>query len=212
MTTKTHAIVLNKINYKESSYIVRVLTESHGVLSLIAKGVRRAKSVSLSHFELGNYIEILYIKKESNLHIITETSLYQYKDMSNQPYLQLLSSQIALEIMSQLIISEEESHDFFNLLLAYLDYIPKVHNNHLLIIWRFLIKLTYLLGFPINLSEIKEWNNYIQTAGEYINKPNILNDRCRLVNTKILDWFSINLHVKITCKSLILYEEFLFSN
>ncbi|MCL2062748.1 MAG: DNA repair protein RecO [Candidatus Cloacimonetes bacterium] len=150
MTYKSRAIVLHKEPFKESSYIVKLMTDTSGVISAIVQGARRSKSPFFSQYELGNCLEVVLLKKNSsNLYLISDSSLLKYLDITKQTFAQILSIQCVLEIFLQLTISEEESDEFFNLLLTFLEYIPSVRYNHLLIIWRFLVRLTEMLGFPI---------------------------------------------------------------
>ena len=210
MQLKTRAIVLQKTPFKETSYIVKFMTESHGVISAIVQGARKNNSKYLSHFELANCLEIIYIKKKTDLHLITDSSILIFNEQSNHSYFQLLSIQTVLEIYTQLIISDADSHELFLLLIKYLEYIQQVKSNHLLIIWRFLIRLLKMLGFEIEQTDteiINNWLAIIKNASKYIQSDNILNKSCILMNQFILNSFSRNLHINIYSKTLKIYEE-----
>ena len=233
MTHKTRAIVLHKALFKESSFLVKLMTDDSGVVSALVQGARKNKSPFFSHFELGNCLEIVLLKKHtSDLSKITDSSVIKCSDISNYSYAQSLSIHSVLELFSQLIISDEESEVFFSLLLTFLDYIPTVKNNHLLIIWRFLIRLTELLGFPFvyqidgkykffegveigytvpSLQTPQDWLDLLPSAAKYIHEPNILNKSCLLMNKLLLGWFDTHLQNKLHSKALTMYEEYVLS-
>lgn len=58
----TRGIILNRINYNDSDRIISVLTNEHGKVRLMAKGVRRAKSKLAGSIELFSDCEITFIE------------------------------------------------------------------------------------------------------------------------------------------------------
>jgi len=220
MIKKSRAIVLHKAFFGESSYLVKLMTDSSGIITVKAQGARNIKSRFFSHFEIGTCLEIYFLDKvTSNLYTITDSTILYCFDTSKCSYPQLLSIQSVSEIYSQIIFPDEDSLFFFNLLLTFLEYIPSVQSNHLLIIWRFLLKLIDVLGFPITdtndgtftmnpceKKSIANWLKILPFAGNFINKPNILNESCTTFNKYIIDWLSAQLHYQIKCKALKMYE------
>lgn len=74
MLTKTKGIVLRKLNYGETSLIVDVFTEEHGLMSYIIGGVRQSKSkTGLALLQLMAIVELVaYHSEKSKLHRIKE--------------------------------------------------------------------------------------------------------------------------------------------
>ncbi len=72
---QTEAILLKRLNFSEADRILTVLTPEQGKLSLIAKGVRRAKSKLAGGLELFSITEITYIEGKSELKTIVSTRL-----------------------------------------------------------------------------------------------------------------------------------------
>jgi len=236
MSYTTKVFVLHKQNWKESSYIVHLLGENIGLFKGIVQGARKEKSPFFSHLELGNFLEVVILKKHTgDLFLVVSSTILNILDIMPRSYPHLIASHVALEIYHQLTIAEPEAPEYFVLLQRYLEYLPSVTNNHLLIIWRFIFKLFTLLGFPLvqiknnryefldkpeivkifsskELTIIEEWLKKTQMAGNYITFANILTDTCFLVNKLIQVWFSLNLHQTIHCKSLSLYEELLMKS
>lgn len=64
---RTTGIVLTRVNYGEADRILTVLTPDLGKLSLIAKGVRKAKSKLAGGVELFSISELLYIQGRGSL-------------------------------------------------------------------------------------------------------------------------------------------------
>lgn len=71
----TKAIVLKRINYGEADRILTVLTENEGLLTLFAKGARRAKSKLSGGLELFSVTDITYIDGRNDMKTITSTRL-----------------------------------------------------------------------------------------------------------------------------------------
>ena len=72
----TPAIVLRVTPYSETSKIARLLTRDHGLVSVIARGARRAKSPTgggLDSFSLG--AASIRLKSQSDLHALAEFDL-----------------------------------------------------------------------------------------------------------------------------------------
>jgi len=224
--TKTKAIILHKSSFKESSYLVKLLTNDQGIISAIVQGAKRKNSKYQAHFEIGNLLEVVLLKKQtSSLYLITDSTLIKFIDPQSITFPQLIYIQSALEIYSQLIISPEDSSDHFNLLEVYIDYIPRVKNNHILIYWRFLLKLADLLGYPLTHFEnnqykfmtdsdfllnyshdtlliVNKWLSHLPNASILINSDNIIDKDCLIMNSFLINWFEYHLHKKIEIKAI----------
>jgi len=71
----TKAIVLKRINYGEADRILTVLSENDGLLTLFAKGARRAKSKLSGGLELFSVTDITYIDGRTDMKTVTSTRL-----------------------------------------------------------------------------------------------------------------------------------------
>lgn len=72
---QTEAILLKRLNFGEADRILTVLTPEQGKISLIAKGVRKAKSKLAGGLELFSITEISYIDGRSEIKTIVSTRL-----------------------------------------------------------------------------------------------------------------------------------------
>jgi DNA repair protein RecO (recombination protein O) len=152
---KLSGIILHRLKYSDTSLIVKILTREHGVISSIARGVRKSKKGGFL-FQVGNIIDVEYTKKaNSNLYSIKECTI-------KIPYLSAaedISKNMLIVFLSEILLkSVEEGHqdeELFDfvlqqfLLLDALNSQEEKKEFHL----HFLTKLTRHLGFYPN-------NNY----------------------------------------------------
>jgi DNA repair protein RecO (recombination protein O) len=76
MISTSNAIILRCIDYQESSKIITALSETHGKISLIAKGAKKPKNKLAGVIEVGNILEVTYYYKPSrNIQTLAEASI-----------------------------------------------------------------------------------------------------------------------------------------
>lgn len=149
MLHKTKGIFLQKINYSETSLIVKIYTGKFGIQSFLIKGARRKKTKLpanvLQHLALLD-LE-MYYRENANLQKLKELSLLRH--FMEIPY-NIQKSAIAMFIneVLQKSIREQESNpplfDFIENSVVFLDETSaKVQNFHLI----FMTNLTRYLGF-----------------------------------------------------------------
>ncbi len=73
---KTEAIVLKKMDFRDTSLIVTLFTRDFGKVKVVVKGVRKESSSDLVHFEILNQLNVVfYEKKKTELHLLSESFL-----------------------------------------------------------------------------------------------------------------------------------------
>ncbi len=114
MITTTKAIILRCIDYQDSSKILTVLSQTHGKISLIAKGAKRPKSKFAGSLEVGNILEVTYYYKSSRgVQTLSEVSI-DYQSLEFRKDFERASILYSsLELITQLIHENEENQDFF---------------------------------------------------------------------------------------------------
>ncbi len=128
MIEQTEAIVLHSRKFGDTSKIVNLYTKDFGKITVIAKGVRKAKSKYGSALEPLSYIEIkFYHKPNRDLHILAEADIIV-------PYRKISSSfnhlGAGLIISESILITQElnaphpELFDFFKVILEDLNSLP----------------------------------------------------------------------------------------
>ena len=115
MLVKTEGIVLKTTKYKESSLIVKIYTESHGLLSFIVNGVRSSKKGNKGVlFQPLNYLDlIVYYKENKNLLYLKE---YKFNFLYQGIPFNIVKSSIAifmLEVIEHTLKQEEENEELY---------------------------------------------------------------------------------------------------
>jgi DNA repair protein RecO len=149
---KTCGFLFRKQLYSESSVLMQVFSDSLGMISVLAKGLRKQKQhQDFLLNALNEYEFVLTCSPNSGIHILTEfTLISEYP--TDLPMETWFSAQAGAEIISKLILPPEEMPAIYLALKQYLAYQKAVKSNSIAIFWRFLLHLYKLLGVPINLS------------------------------------------------------------
>ena len=175
---KTKGIIIKKVNFRETSIILDVLTPEFGVISTIAKGARSAKSKSTGHLELLNELELnLYRNPSSDWYIYKSSSLletYMFDIMFHTGILM----QAAVEVIRQIIIPVEDSQAIYMLLETYLQFIKTVNKNGIAIFWRFLLKLFRIIGIEFDISKCIECSQKKQFIAYFPQKHGFICENC----------------------------------
>jgi DNA repair protein RecO (recombination protein O) len=149
MLCKTRAIVLKTIKYSETSLVVKVYTEHHGLRSFLVKSVRKKHAKNSPNlFQTLSLLEIVFIDKEGSGLIIPK-DIVSWQHFSSIPFDVCKSSVVLFmnELIYRSVHEEEANPDFFQFLLQsllFIDTTPnRVSNAHLV----FALHLTRFLGF-----------------------------------------------------------------
>lgn len=111
----TTAIVLRRTDYGEADRILTLLTPAYGKLSLLAKGVRRAKSKLAGGIELFSVSEITFIKGRGDIGTLVSTRLIKHYDGIVKDFDRTM---MGYELIKQLHkVTEDEPEEAYFLLL-----------------------------------------------------------------------------------------------
>jgi DNA repair protein RecO len=167
----TEAIILRRTNYGEADRIINFLTPNHGVVSAIAKGVRKSKSKLAGGLEIFAVTDITLISGKSDLSIVSSARMRDF-------YKNLLSEyermQLGYEYIKQVstATSSVSEPEFYALLKNAFEWL-----NDLSIDWRlseicFRLRMAQLLGHGLNLkyditgTRLSAENRYNYDVGE----------------------------------------------
>ena len=124
----TRAIVLRKTRLTETSLIVSWLTESHGRLKTVARGVRKAKGAFAGQIDLFYLCEIGWRQSgKSDLHGLVEARLVEPHAAIREHYLRLLFASYAAELVEMATEPEHPALELFDLLRRALGYLQVNH-------------------------------------------------------------------------------------
>lgn len=148
MIIRTNAIVLSRINYSDSDLIVRLFSEEKGMISLLLKGVKKAKSNKTALIQPLNILEIVFnFNDKRDLHFAKELNVSQpLKNIHfdiQKTSLSFFISELVYKSIGQL----EPDFDLYNFIEKSIILLDKtelsVANFHL----GFMVKLASYLGF-----------------------------------------------------------------
>ncbi len=202
-------IVLRVIKYKNSHAIFKFITPNLGIIQCSARSLSNKKNNLAGTIANLNYLNIelkkqanndIYILK--NAHLIS--SLADTGNYESFKY-QSAASELLTRIDSYL---EEDFLNLFRLLLNYLNFIPSIAKNHIVIFWRFLLHYYHILGIPINLHKCSECNNvYTQSLFYSLDNYSLICDSCAINHkVKIISKDAQNLLLKLPSIGNIINE------
>lgn len=145
---RTEAIVLRKMDYRETSQIVTLFTREMGKVTVLAKGARQAKSQFGSTLQPLSHIQaMVYHKPTREIQTLGETShLNLFSEIGAGLEKLTIGLQI-VELIHAVVQVEEENEPVFALLLDTLFQLNQTE-THLENIWLFFqIQLAGMLGF-----------------------------------------------------------------
>jgi DNA repair protein RecO (recombination protein O) len=149
---KTNAVILKLMPYRESSGILYLLTEHHGIIHGIAKGLRKQKP-STTFFERGFLIEcLLYTKPHRDLHTISDMSVVQFYPILRTHLLAGALRDTAFETILKTISSAYPYPELYSLVVTMLTTLNTPAAQHDLcahLLW-FFRDFVALIGFELN--------------------------------------------------------------
>lgn len=144
---KTEAIVLKRMDFRETSLIVELYTRDFGKLSGLFKGVRAQPDKFASAIELASYNEIVFYKKtNTSLHLVSACDLKDNFFNIRRSIIKAGMMGIMLELVTVVMPPEDKNEDVFNLTLECLKELELTSNPDK-VTTIFKIKMLALSGF-----------------------------------------------------------------
>lgn len=149
MTESTRGIVFQQTKYSETSLIVKIFTEAHGLQGFILKGIRKSRSgVKAALFRNMSALNLqVYYKPNASLHHIREASLCffpitLYSDMKKSSILMFIN-----EVLIKSIREEETNLELFAFLYDSVEKLDRMTSHYTVFHLHFLVHLSKHLGF-----------------------------------------------------------------
>lgn len=123
--TKSMAFVLKKQDYRDTSLLVDFYTKDYGRVRGIVKGIRGARAQFGSTLEPFSLNEILFYRrrKGSDLQLVTQVELADLFVEARADLERLATASYCVELLSELVETEEPSQEIFMLLYETLKFI-----------------------------------------------------------------------------------------
>ncbi len=148
---QTLGIILKRINYGEADRIITILTNSHGKITVMARGVRKEKSKLAGGVELFSVSQISFIPGKRDIGTLVSSRL---KTHYKQIVKDLARTSLAFEIMKLIdkVTEPECEPEYFSLLEQTLEALDnEIIPDSLIEAW-FTMRLLKLLGHEPNLA------------------------------------------------------------
>ncbi len=142
-------IVIRVTNFGEADRFVDLVTKEHGLVSLIAKGVRRITSKKAPHLDLLNLVKFQVARGRSP-QILTQAEVIEpHLNLKNNLKMARTSFYL-VEILNSLLAPEQPDQELFISLKNYLYHLNKIKNtnNSRKLSTDFQLYLLRHLGFP----------------------------------------------------------------
>ncbi|MGE5401659.1 MAG: DNA repair protein RecO [Ignavibacteriales bacterium] len=151
---KTEAIVLNKMNYGETSKIATFFTRDYGKLSGIIKGARTPKSSMGIKIDIFNHVQIVVYKKHnSELQLISQAELISYYPRLKENLNKLKYANAVLELVQVLTMEEEAHPKLYRGIIRILSLFESSNQNPGVLLIRFIIFLLKEVGYELQLEQ-----------------------------------------------------------
>jgi DNA repair protein RecO (recombination protein O) len=156
MITRTDAVVLKSMKYRESSKIVTFYSRRFGKVKGIAKGARQMKSKFGAALEpLSAVSLILYKKDHRELQLISQCDVLKtYKNIHSGLERMAVGLSI-IELLNQLTHEEEGNDALYTLLVQSLDELERAQKHFMNFFLAFELRCASVLGFMPSLDACK---------------------------------------------------------
>ncbi len=123
---KTKAIVLDRKDYRETSFLINLFTEDFGKISAQAKGARRKIGKFGTNFlPLTHNTIVFYENPRSDLHIISQADMEDHFPGLNRDLKKLTCASYFLELVNTSVPYGQKNEEVFNLLMNFLNFLDK---------------------------------------------------------------------------------------
>lgn len=225
---QSRAFVIKTIPFQDTSLIVRMFTESHGKVTLLAKGARNLKSPYRGYLESLSLLEVqFYFKPTRDIQTLSKIEtmrgfLYNCTEMRTT-----FLATAMLECLDKFIRDHHEDAPIFELVLDTLDYMDTHRANSASAFIYFILNLTTLMGYRIDLDSIKKTERSILSVPdnrlEFLKKIEDANIRIGLpdlpegfsvgeIALSIVNYLAFQMDLPVKLKSLEILSQITQSN
>lgn len=142
-------IVIRSVDYKESSKILTIFTHKQGLISVMARGVKRPKSKKqnlCSIFTEANF----ELTKSKDFYYLKDGDILEKNDFITKNVKLIYLSQLFFDIIERTIPRNDKEENIYLLLIKSIEYLKK-EENYLIIANMFMIKFISMLGYKPQL-------------------------------------------------------------
>ena len=149
---KTEAVVLNKMNFGDSSSIASLFTEDLGKISVIVKGARSPKSKYGKIVDPLNYLSVVLYKKESReIQLLSQADIIEHYPKIKNDLNKLSYAYAVVELVKNLLAEHEVNRKIFKGMVKILSRLNSVDEKPEVTFGRFFIFLLKEIGYEIQI-------------------------------------------------------------
>ena len=167
MIVSTHAVVLKRFPYGDTSIIARCFTKEYGKISVIARGARTKKSAQSAHLQPLSYLDLMfYHKPNRDLHTISKTGFAERWPAIQDDMKKISYGLAILELTDKTLTAEDPHEDLFEEMIQVLRMVNTQPQRLNMVFWYYQLKLLEILGFRPDLDA----EDFIKTSGSELDK------------------------------------------
>ncbi|MGE5682841.1 MAG: DNA repair protein RecO [Bacillota bacterium] len=162
---KTEAIVLNKMDYRETSKIATFYTKDHGKISAVIKGARTAKSAIGLKVDIFNHLQIVIYKKANReLQLVTQAELISYYPQIKSDLEKLKYASAVLELLQAFTVEEDVNPRLFKGTIRILDLFTVSNEIPGALLIKYILFLLKEIGYEIQFDHCSICNNSLPSG------------------------------------------------
>lgn len=151
---KTEAIVLNKINYGDTSTIATFYTKEYGKLSGILKGGRSSKSKTGAAVDPVNHIEIVLYKKDTReVQLVSGVSIISHFPNIKNDINKIEYALAVIELLKKLTLEHETNYRLFSGTVRILSLLETSNLEPLVIFGRYFLFFLTEMGYEFQFEK-----------------------------------------------------------
>ncbi len=176
---KTEAIVLRRMDFRETSLIVDLYTRDFGKLSGLLKGIRTEPEKFASRLEVSSHNDVIFYKKvNTSLHLVSACDLRDNFFNIRQSMMKAGLMGIMMELIASVMQPEDKNEEVFNLALECLKEL-EVTSSPEKVITIFKIKMLSLSGFKPHFDSCVSCNDKILGQSKFsLSLGGLLCEKC----------------------------------
>ncbi len=209
---KTSAIVLNKINFGDTSKIAHFFTEDFGKLSAMLKGARSPKSKTGMIIDVFNHVQlVLYRKETRDIQLISEVDLIKHFHGINEDFERVKYASAVIELLHSLTVENEPHEKLFKGSIRILELMNDLTTDPKFLFAKYFLFFIKEIGYEIPMEKCSECGKRLESSKEvsFSYEKGFLCSNCRIDRLTFYDFKAelFNFLVCLSSKNNIKYEQ-----
>ncbi|KMQ51092.1 DNA recombination and repair protein RecO [Chitinispirillum alkaliphilum] len=169
---KTNALILSVMPYRETSCILRLITPEHGVISVVAKGIRRNDSRAVL-IDRGFLLQtLLYIKSNRDLHTCGAIHVADYYPGVRADITKAAIRDAAFELILKTVTQTASHPELYTLVQEFITMLDTAQKRFCFpLLWHLISQFCSAMGFEISSDQCCFCKKPLQGENGYLLIP-----------------------------------------